>query len=83
MKVRTQITLDREMQERARRRANALGISLSEYIRQTVARDLGGSRSKPDITTIFDLGSSAGSDIAHNKDAMIAEAFAAYREISQ
>jgi hypothetical protein len=32
--------------------------------------------SKPDLSIIFDLGASDGSDIARDKDAMLAEAFA-------
>ena len=31
----------------------------------------------PDVAHVFDLGSSGGSDIARNKDSMIAEAFQA------
>lgn len=80
MMVRTQITLEREMQKRARQRAKALGMTLSEYIRKTVARDLEGPRTKPDISSIFDLGSSPGSNIARNKDIMIAEAIEASRK---
>jgi hypothetical protein len=40
MMSRTQITLDDEMQRRARRRASDLGVSLAEYFRRLVARDL-------------------------------------------
>lgn len=74
MMVRTQITLDSEMQKRARRRANDLGVSLAEYVRQLVARDLGGTAARPDINAIFNLGSSGGSNIARHKDAMIGDA---------
>jgi hypothetical protein len=77
MMARTQITLDPELQRKARRRASDLGISLAEYLRQLVARDLETRQKKPvDVSVIFDLGSSGGSDIARNKDAMIGEAFA-------
>ena len=75
MMSRTQIVLDPEMQRRARQRANDLGISLAEYLRRLVARDLGGTPHKVDPASIFDLGSSGSSDIAKNKSAMIAEAF--------
>jgi hypothetical protein len=78
--VRTQITLDREMQKKARRRASELGISLAEYVRQTLARDLAPPAPKADVSSIFDLGTSHGSDIAHNKDAMIGEAIMASRK---
>lgn len=77
MMARTQITLDPEIQRRARQRANDLGVSLAEYVRRLVARDLGGAPPSADPARIFDLGSSARSDIANNKDAMIAEAFTA------
>ena len=76
MMSRTQITLDPEIQRRARQRAGDLGISLAEYLRRLVARDLGSARAKADPVLVFDLGSSGGSDIAKDKDAMIAEAFA-------
>jgi hypothetical protein len=75
MMSRTQITLDPEIQRRARRRANDLGMSLAEYVRRLVARDLGSAQTKADPISVFDLGSSGGSDIAKGKDAMIAEAF--------
>jgi hypothetical protein len=79
MMVRTQIALDRETQERARRKAAEMGISLAEYVRRAVARDLGVAATKPDVSILFDLGSSGGSDITHHKDEMIGEAFAASR----
>ena len=74
MMVRTQITLDSEMQKRARRRASELGISLAEYFRQLVSRDLGAPKVTGDVTAVFDLGRSGDSDIANHKDAMIGEA---------
>jgi hypothetical protein len=77
MMSRTQITLEPESQRRARRRANDLGISLAEYVRRLVARDLGNPRATVNPAGVFDLGASGGSDIASNKDIMIAEAFAA------
>ena len=75
MMARTQITLEPELQIRARRRASDLGISLAEYIRRLVARDLGGQQLAANPAIVFDLGSSGGSDVARNKDAMLAEAF--------
>ena len=74
MMSRMQITLDEEMQRRARRRASDLGVSLAEYFRRLVARDLTRSEVGTDVNRIFDLGNSGGSDIAKDKDAMIAEA---------
>ena len=75
MMSRTQILLDSEVHRRARRRANDLGMSLAEYVRRLVARDVAISAPKVDVTSVFDLGRSAGSDIARDKDAMIGEAF--------
>jgi len=72
---RTQITLDPEIQRRARKRASDLGVSMAEYFRRLVARDLGGASEKADPSVVFDLGSSGGSNIARNKSAMIAGAF--------
>lgn len=83
MMSRTQITLDPEIQRRARQRASDLGVSLAEYVRRLVARDLGSGAMKADPTLVFDLGASGGSDIAKQKDAMIAEAFAASQRKSR
>jgi len=74
---RTQITLDPELQRRARQRANDLGCSLAEYVRRLVARDLGERRTKPDISMIFNLVNSGGSNIAKDKDEMIGQAIEA------
>lgn len=79
MMSRTQVTLEAEMQRRARRRATDLGVSLAEYFRRLVARDLARPESSADVDRIFDLGNSGGSDIARDKDAMIAEAADASR----
>jgi hypothetical protein len=76
MMARTQITLQPEIQRRARQRAGDMGISLAEYVRRLLARDLGSATSMANPALVFDLGRSRGSDIARNKDAMIAEAFA-------
>ncbi|MGE0158602.1 MAG: hypothetical protein AB7T31_04265 [Gemmatimonadales bacterium] len=73
--TRTQLSLDREMLRRARRRADQLGVSLAEYVRRLVARDLGDRAQGSHPSQVFDLGRSAGSDVASNKDAMIADAF--------
>jgi hypothetical protein len=74
MMSRTQITLDHEMQRRVRRRASDLGVSLAEYFRRLVARDLARPEAASDVHLIFDLGDSGGSDIARDKDEMIGEA---------
>lgn len=73
--VRTQIALDSEEHRRAKRRAAEKNISLAEYVREVVRRDLGGEeRPKADISAIFGLGASGGSDIAKHKDRYIGEA---------
>jgi hypothetical protein len=76
MTSRTQITLDREMQRRVRKRASELGISLAEYVRRLVARDLGQPERRADPSVIFGLGDSGGTDIARDKDALIGAAVA-------
>ena len=78
-----QITLDAEIQRHARQRYHNLGVSLAEYIRRLVALDLGSLRTTSDPSTVFDLGSSGGSDIATEKDRMIGDAFAAGRKRSR
>jgi hypothetical protein len=77
MMARTQITLDPELQRRARQRATDLGWSFAEYVRRLVARDLGERTVRPDVSLIFNLGNSGGSDISKNKDEMIGEAIEA------
>lgn len=79
MMTRTQITLDRELRNKARRRAAELGISLAEYIRRLLARDLEGGRAAADPCVVFNLGDSGGSEIARRKDAMVGEAASALR----
>ncbi len=80
MRVRTQITIDRDLLRRARAKADSLGISLSEYVRRLVAADLGYrerkiNTGKPDISIVFDLcASDEPTDIARDKDKMIGEA---------
>lgn len=75
MMSRTQITLEPETQRRARQRASDLGVSLAEYLRRLVARDLAAPQTSMDPACVFDLGSSDGSDVARNKSPMISDAF--------
>jgi len=79
MMARTQITLEPETHRRARQRASELGVSLAEYLRRLVKTDLGRQdEKKVDVSCIFDLGRSSGrSNIAKDKDCMVAEAFEA------
>ena len=84
MMSRTQITLESEVQRRARKRASELGVSLAEYVRlASVARDLARPETATAVDRIFDLGSSGGVHIAMDKDSMIAEAFQAKRRKTQ
>ncbi len=74
---RTQIALPPELHHRARQRAADLGIPLAEYIRRLVAREPGGAQPSTNPAVVFDLGSSGGTDVAKDKDAIIASAFIA------
>ena len=79
MMSRNQISLDPELQRRARRRAAEMGLSFSEYVRRLVARDAGDSRAAADPSAVFDLGASRGGDVSRDKDLMLGEAVAAAR----
>lgn len=76
MMVRTQIALDSEDHRRAKHRAAELNISLAEYVRRAVHRDLGGEEARPKahISEIFGLFDSGGSDVAKHKDRYVGEA---------
>ena len=77
MMIRTQISLDTERHAQARARAAELGVSLAEYMRQLVDRDVGRSPGVVDRSVVFDLGGGSPTDIAAGKDRMTAEAIAA------
>lgn len=77
MMSRTQITLELEVHRRARQRASDLGISLAEYVRRLMVRDLGAGPATANPALVFDLGRSRGSNVGRDKDAMIAEAMIA------
>jgi Antitoxin ParD len=74
MMIRMQISLTPEDHRRARARAAALGISVAEYVRRLLARDLGERSGRSDPQALFDLGDSGGSDVARNKHRYIGEA---------
>lgn len=74
MMVRTQVALDSEDHRRAKRRAAEMNVSLAEYVRRAVRRDLGQERPSADVSAIFGLGDSGGSDVAAHKDAYIGDA---------
>jgi hypothetical protein len=62
-----------EDHRRAKARAVELDISLAEYIRRVIARDLG-DEPQSNISAIFDLGDSGGSDVSQHKDEYLGEA---------
>lgn len=76
MTQRTQITLPPDEHRAARRRAAEQGISLAEYVRRLVHEDLsdGGSRPTADISEIFGIGNSGGSNVAKHKQEYLDEA---------
>jgi hypothetical protein len=63
--------------------ASELGVSLAEYVRCLVARDLARPETAIAVDRIFDLGRSGGEDIARDKDSMISEAFLSKRRKAQ
>ncbi len=54
-------------------------MSLAEYIRRLVARDLGDPSPRADVATAFDLFDSGGTDIGRDKDRLLADAIEAER----
>jgi hypothetical protein len=79
MMHRAQISLEPELQRRARAKAQAQGISFSEYLRRLIARDLGEPMPRASPSAVFDLGDSGGADGAGRERGMAGEAAAARR----
>jgi len=79
MMARTQIALDPEHHRRARDRAAALGISLAQYIRTLVARDVDPIKPLANPDALFDLGDSGGGRVERDKRAWVGEAIGAQR----
>ena len=77
MPSRTQITLSSEVHRRARTRAAELGVSFAEYVRRLVEADLREPGHTADPSILFNLGRTEGSNVAGDKDGMIAEAMSA------
>ena len=75
--MRSQIDIEAEQHALAKRRAADLGISMAEYIRRLVERDLRQVGAVTDISTVFGIGDSGGSDIAADRKGATAEAIAA------
>lgn len=81
MTARTQIYLPDEEHRKARIRAAEQGISLSEYIRRLVKRDLDALEPprRATIEDIFDLAAGEATDVGRDKDRLVAEAIEAAR----
>ncbi len=76
--MRTMIVLTDNQHALAKRRAAQQGISLSEYIRRLVDRDLEEDAPEWDPSVIFGLIDDGGSNIRDNKHQMIGEAIDKY-----
>lgn len=72
--MRTMIVLKDSQHALAKRKAAQQGISLSEYIRRLVDRDLEEDAPAQSITALFGLIDDGGSNIRENKHQMIGEA---------
>lgn len=68
------VTLEPEQHRRVRNKAAASGVSLAEYIRRLVAQDLDDQRIPAEVSKVFALFDSGGSDVATDKDDYLAEA---------
>ena len=79
MAQRTQIYLEPEQHRRLKKRAAELGVSMAEYMRTIIERDLGGSGGGADVSAILGLGDSGGSDVARHKDQYVGDALEATR----
>ncbi|HEX2464335.1 MAG TPA: hypothetical protein VHR17_06885 [Thermoanaerobaculia bacterium] len=72
--TRTVISIDRDLYERARARAEDLGVSFAEFVRTLLVEKLGEERPRVDPSIVFNLGSGGPTDIARDKDKLIGEA---------
>ena len=76
--MRTQIALEPEQHAMVKQKAAEMGISMAEYIRRVVERDLERAGNRADVSVIFGLGRSGGSDIAAEGKDTIADAIEAH-----
>ncbi len=76
--MRTQIALEPEQHALAKKKAADLGISMAEYIRRVVEHDLGRADNRGDVSAVFCLGRSGGSDIAAEGKDTVADAVEAH-----
>ena len=79
MTQRTPIYLSSDEDRRSRRRAADLGISLAEYVRRLVRRDLDGSEPGGRVEALFGLGHSGSPDISSLKGEYIADAIGSHQ----
>ena len=81
MTTRLQVTFEPEEYRRVKRRAAELGISLAEFVRRAVDSALDQpEKPKADISEIFGIANSGGSNVAKHKDEYLAEAIQAHLE---
>lgn len=78
MNTRMQITIPEADHARVAENAAAMGISIAEYMRRLVRRDLENRPpSTADVSELVGIGDSGGSDVAADKQRYLAEAVAA------
>lgn len=80
MAIQAEVSLKATTLRRAEERAEQLGLSVEQYFEQIVSRDmpLTSAPYTSDPSSVFDLGSSTEvTDIAQDKDRLIAEAVSA------
>ena len=77
--MRTQIALDDQQHARVKRTASELGLTMAEYIRVLVDRDLGDDSTNAEVSAIFGIGRSDGSDIA-NEPAAVRDAIGSHHK---
>lgn len=78
--MRTQIALDDQQHARVKKKASELGITMAEYIRRLVDRDLAEATTQAPVSSIIGLGDSGGSDIANEPSASRDAVAERYRE---
>ena len=74
--MRTHIAPEPQQHAAVKAKAADLGITMAEYIRRLVDRDLGGAVAAADVSSVIASGDSGGSDIAADKHEAIAAAIA-------
>jgi putative heme degradation protein len=78
MDIRMQVTMEERAHRQARDRAASMGISLAEYVRRLVRRDLSDGERSPSVSLdeLIGIGDSGGSDVAAHKDDYLGAAIA-------